>query len=172
MSESEPVSPNLVVITGDPSFNTVTATVEIANDLIQLLQANMKLPSYNLTQKQQDWIELLIKNSPESFAKINSDVQELVASGSLGVQSIPKLIQLCADIFNNASCQNGIASSVNIYILIKFVLDVLLDSSLLPIPFAEKTIIQALVDSSLGLLVTSLADSPSVPVVSMNKCCK
>jgi hypothetical protein len=94
----------------------------------------------------------------------------MVASGSLGVHSIPQLVQLCADVINQASIQQGMSNAVNIYILIKFILDVLLDSSLIPLPDVEKNTIRILVDVSLGLLCTNLVNSP--PIVSTKGCCK
>jgi hypothetical protein len=159
----------------EPSVNISNIVVEtgvvISNELIQLLQEHIKLPSYQLTQDQQDWIQLLIKNSPDSFAKINNDIKTIFSLDSVGVQNIPQIIQLCADIFNSASSQSGIANSVNIYVLIKIILDILLESSLVSLPSVEKATLKSLVDISLGLLTTSLSNSQSVPVVSANRCC-
>jgi hypothetical protein len=168
---SEPVATNEIVPkVEDPSFNTVESVISISNSLVTLLQTKMKIPSYHLTEEQQSWISLLLKNSPQSFTKIDTDVTSIVASGSLGVHSIPQLVQLCADVINQASIQQGMSNAVNIYILIKFILDVLLDSSLIPLPDVEKNTIQILVDVSLGLLCTNLVNSP--PIVSTKGCCK
>jgi hypothetical protein len=154
----------------DVSIDKITQVTSVSNSLVTLLQNNMKVPSYHLTEEQQSWISLLLTNSPQSFSKIDTDVTSIVASGSLGLHSIPQLVQLCADILNQASNQQGISNAVNIYILIKFILDVLLESSLIPLPGVEKSTIQTLIDTSLGLLSTTLVNSP--PVVSTKSCCK
>jgi hypothetical protein len=172
---TEPVSTSQLVVSippEDPSFNTIETVTTISTSVLQLLQANIKLPSYNLTPQQQIWINLLITNSPECFVQIDTDIQKMVSSGSIGVQNIPQIIQLCVDILNQATLKQGMANSVNIYVLIKFILDVLLQSPLLPLPANEKTTIQILVDTSLSLLSTSLANTNSPPVVNLNKCCK
>ena len=121
-----PVSTSEVVPLIDPSSNSVVLVTAVSSTVISLLQANMKLPTYNLTEEEQTWINLLITNSPQSFVKMDTDIQNMVSLGSIGVQSIPQLIQLCVDILNQAASQQGIANPVNIYILIKFILDVLL----------------------------------------------
>ena len=164
--------------TGDISSNTIT----IKNtNLLDLLQTNLNLPTYHLTEDQQKWIQLFIKCSPESFTKIDSDIQTILSTESLGLQSIPKIIQLCADIFNKASSEHGIANASNIIDLIKFILNILLESSLSSLSNIDKSIIQALVDSSLSLLSIILVNSQSQtvassnvdspPLVSNNKCC-
>jgi hypothetical protein len=160
--------------TEDISSNTIT-------NLLDLLQTNLNLPTYHLTEDQQKWIQLFIKCSPESFTKIDSDIQMILSTESLGLQSIPKIIQLCADIFNKASSEHGIANASNIIDLIKFILNILLESSLISLSDIDKSIIQALVDSSLSLLSIILVNSQSQtvassnvdspPLVSNNKCC-
>ena len=130
--------------------------------LIQLIETNINLPSFKLTNSEKTWIKLLISNSPESFAPLDSFLNAILSSGNLSVETIPELIKLFADVFNSISLQQNIANSHNVYVLIKFIMDVLID--IIPLSRNEILIIKIVAESSLSLLSTILADASSAEV--------
>ena len=130
--------------------------------LIQLIETNINLPSFELTNSEKTWIKLLISNSPESFAPLDSFLNTVLSSGNLSVENIPELIKLFADVFNTISLEQNIANSHNVYVLIKFIMDVIID--IIPLSRAEVLIIKIVAEFSLSLLSTVLADTASVEV--------
>ena len=125
--------------------------------IIQLIETNINLPSFELTDSEKTWIKLLIENSSESFAPLDSFLNTILSSGNLNVENIPVLIQLLADVFNTISLEQNIANSHNVYVLIKFIIDVLID--IIPLSRTEVSIIKIVAESSLSLLSTVLADA-------------
>jgi len=132
---------------------------ETSITLIQLIETNINLPSFELTNSEKTWIKLLISNSPESFAPLDSFLNTILSSGNLSVENIPALIQLLADVFNTISLEQNIANSHNVYVLIKFIMDVIID--IIPLSRTEVLIIKIVAESSLSLLSTVLADAVS-----------
>jgi hypothetical protein len=138
----------------DSSSNVSTSQVNVTLtlNLAQLLLANVNTPSYNLTQDQIQWINQFITASPNSFSTIEADVTSIISSGKIGIQSIPQLVKLCADIYSSDAVSNNMANTQNIIALIKFTLDVILTSELLTMPNDDKEAVKNLVDTSLSLL--------------------
>jgi hypothetical protein len=132
---------------------------ETSNTLIQLIETNINLPSFELSNSEKTWIKLLISNSPESFAPLDSFLNAILSSGNLSVETIPELIKLFADVFNTISLEQNIANSHNVYVLIKFIMDIIID--IIPLSRNEVLIIKIVAESSLSLLSTILADAVS-----------
>jgi hypothetical protein len=139
----------------DPSFNDVL-------NLVQLLLTNLNTPSYNLSQDQIYWINQFINASPASFAKVDADVTNLISDGKIGLQSIPQLVKICADIYSSGAISSNMVNSQNTIALIKFTLEVILTSQLIVMSDDDKEAIKRLVDISLSLLsmnIDSVIDS-------------
>jgi hypothetical protein len=150
-----------------------SAVVEITSVLIDLINSNLDLPNYRLTQDQKKWIKLMITNSPNSFVKIDKVIESVLANDNISIQIIPQLVQLFADVYNSTSIQLDIQNHVNIYVFVKFTLYIILDSSFILIPDVTQSMITSMVNVSLSLLTTNLANGSSnnsIPVVS-TKCC-
>ena len=133
--------------------------------LANLIQANINIPTYQLSQEQINWIELILRNSPSSFNEIDSVLETIINSGNVSIQIIPQLIQLFTDVYNNSSTQLNIANSNNIYVFVKFTLDVVLDSNVIVLPNVDSHAIKSMIDISLGLLSTILANNSSNTIV-------
>jgi hypothetical protein len=132
---------------------------EVSLTLISLIKTNINLPSFELTEDEKIWINLIISNSPDSLAPLDSFLNNVLSSRNLSIENIPEMIQLFANVFNKISLEQNIANSHNIYVLIKFIMDVIID--ILPLSYLEIIIIKCVSDSSLSLLSTVLADSIS-----------
>ena len=132
--------------------------------IIELIETNINLPSFGLTDSEKTWIKLLITNSPTSFEPIDSFLNTFLSTESLNVENIPALVELFANVFNNVSIELNIANSHNVHATIKFIIDVLID--VIPLPYMEISVIKSITNSSLSLLSTVLAESSSnIPCV-------
>jgi hypothetical protein len=130
---------------------------EVSISVISLIEKNINLPSFQLTDNEKSWIKLLINNSPSSFEPLDNFLSNILSSGNLSVENIPEMIQLFANVINKIAIEQNIANSHNIFVLIKFIMDVLID--LIPLSFLEIIIIKSVAEASLNLLSTVLADS-------------
>jgi hypothetical protein len=169
MSSVEVKTPSVVDASGNASTNL---QLSILTDLSQLLLSNVKSPSYNLTQDQINWINQFIAASPSSFTTISSDIKTIVSGGQIGLQTIPQIVKLCADIYSSAATSNNLVNPANIIAFVKFTLDVILSSPLLVLPNVEKEVIQSLVDTSLTLLSMNIGNiEAGIEVVESSSCC-
>jgi hypothetical protein len=157
------------------SFSDIINTTNSPNkvnfvlDLTTLLLVNVNTPSYNLTTEQINWINQFISASPESFIKITNDIKQITSTGKIGLENIPQIVHLCADIYNNDSVKVGITNPANIIVFIKFTIDTILESKYLILPDVEKELIKQLVDTSLNLLILNL-NPIEAEIKSMSSC--
>ena len=120
--------------------------------LSSLLLANLKTPSYNLSPEQIEWITKFIEASPKVFDIILKDILATTIDGKLDSRDIPLLIKIITDVYNSRAIARNMANSKNTIALVKFTLDVILDSKCIVLSENEKTIIKGLIDSSILLL--------------------
>lgn len=126
-------------------------------DLASLLLSNANSPSHDLTKEQMLWIETFIKASPESFTNLISYIKSITSDGKINLQDIPKIIKLLSDVYDSKAKILGLSNPKNIIFFIKFTLDVILESNLLPSASVEASTIEYIVDSSLDLLANNLS---------------
>ena len=161
---SSPLTLSAIQLDSPSSNNSSNNAERLLNEtsitLIHLIETNINLPSFELTNSEKTWIKLLISNSPESLAPIDSFLNAILSSGNLSVETIPELIKLFADVFNTISLEQNIANSHNVYVLIKFIMDIIID--IIPLSRNEVLIIKIVAESSLSLLSTVLADALQV----------
>jgi hypothetical protein len=87
---------------------------EVSLTLISLIKTNINLPSFELTEDEKIWINLIISNSPDSLAPLDSFLNNVLSSRNLSIENIPEMIQLFANVFNKISLEQKIANSHNI----------------------------------------------------------
>ena len=133
-----------------------TANIKVVLDISKLLLENINSASYCFTPEQINWINQFIAASPESFHQLSSDISNITSTGKIGLQDIPKLVHLCADIYNNAAIKNGLSNPKNVIEFIKFTIDTIMTCKYLILPEVEKELIHQLVDTSLNLLIMNL----------------
>jgi hypothetical protein len=129
---------------------------ELELDLSKILLENVNIPSYHLSESQINWINQFISASPESFNKITEDIQKITNTQEFGLQNIPEIIHLCADVYKTESLKNGLSNPEMIISFIKFTLDVILSSQYNILPDFEKELLRQLVDNSMNLLIFNL----------------
>jgi hypothetical protein len=126
-------------------------------DLASLLLLNANSHSHDLTKEQMIWVDAFIKASPESFTNLVSDIKSITSDGKINLQDIPKIIKLLSDVYDSKAKILGLSNPKNIIFFIKFTIDVILESKLLPLDSVEASTVEYIVDSSLDLLANNLS---------------
>lgn len=125
---------------------------DIYSNLSQILLSHVSIPSYQLSKEEIEWIQLFINISPSTFTKLTKDLLSITADGRIDLYEIPKIVKLLADIYYT-DLKNSIQfDAKNIIKLIKFTIDVIIESPLLILPYAEKEVIKDIVEYSIFLL--------------------
>lgn len=107
---------------------------------------------FKLNETEIKFIKQAMKNSPDSFVKISTEINEIVNKRQVELTDIPHLIYVIASIYiNDLKYEN-----INIIDCIQFTLNTILDSGILPINKVSEEVIQAIINSSLNLLKTNL----------------
>jgi hypothetical protein len=140
----------------DTSLTDNSGNAQVILQLSELLLANVSSPSYKLTKDQINWINQFIAASPDSFKQIDNDLAVIVASGQIGLHTIPQLVHLFADIYINGALKVGVSNPANIIAFVRFTIDMILESKYLILPDIEKELIRQLVDTSLNLLAMNI----------------
>jgi hypothetical protein len=98
------------------------------------------------------FIKQMMVESPKSFIKITDKINDILTDRKIQPSDIPILLHIITTIYlEDFDCDN-----IDILACVKFTLDTILDSGLLPINGAEASIIKNVVDSSIGLLKINL----------------
>jgi hypothetical protein len=126
-------------------------------NIITTLKTNLHLEKYaiHLTDNEKQYIDVLMDKNPEVFAKIQQTMDEIMADGVVDLYDIPKIILLISQMYQ-ANVLKEFIQHIRLLSLVKFTIDCLLDSGLLPIPQVEVAIIKRIVDTTIDLLSTNM----------------
>ena len=126
-------------------------------NIITTLKANLHLEKYaiHLTANETQYIEVLMERNPEVFTKIQQTVDEIMSDGVVDLHDIPKIILLISQMYQ-ANVLTEFIHHIRLLSLVRFTVDCLLDSGLLPIPQAEIFVIKRIVDTTIDLLSTNM----------------
>jgi hypothetical protein len=160
---------NSLISNNDNSSNLVQTTFD--KDLTQLLLQNLNVPTYNLTKDQINWIKLFIENSPGPLNDLQKDILSITTSGKIGLDNIPKIVKLCADVYKRISISQNICNSENIIDFIKYTLYVIINSKFVTLFDIKNEVIEKLIDTSLNLLSMSIdinTIKQEIPMIILN----
>jgi hypothetical protein len=138
---------------------------QILNQKLQELNASPLILVITLTPVEINLLTYILSRSPEYVDAIADEVNKIVRQGRIELHDIPDIILLIVDIYKTKFSEHDI-NIADIAGIVKFTVDALLHSGVLPLPEIEIEIIEKLLDSSIALLKTS----PRV-VSSMETCC-
>ena len=152
------------IFDNEPPNSTIT-------NIGDLLLSHIHLSCYQLSSEQIDWINIFIKSSPASFLKVTTDIQSITSTGEIGLNKIPQIVKLLADIYYSGAFNYNLVNPDYIITLIKFTIDVLLNSKILILPDTQKELIKELVDSSLTLLSMNISTiETKIQVIKSSNC--
>jgi hypothetical protein len=136
-------------------------------NIITNLKINLHLEKYavHLTNNEKQYLDVLMDKNPEVFTKIQQTVDEILSDGVVDLHDIPKIILLISQMYQ-ANVLVEFVQHIRLLSLVKFTIDCLLDSGLLPIPQVEVVIIKRIVDTTIDLLSTNI----DVVMIKTKKC--
>lgn len=122
-------------------------------NIIDIVCKNINIEKYsiNLNEHEINYIKNLTKNNPEIFTDVQKTIDDIMSDGKIDLHDLPKIILLISQIVKSHVIENAV-KNIDIISVIRFVMDSLLDSGLLPLPNIELQLIKKIVDSSLDLL--------------------
>jgi len=133
------------------------------NRLIDVLMNNIDYAEYNLKEDEKKWIYMFIKESPETFVNVDTDLQTITQDRNIAIENIPTLVKIIADTyFSGASkLKNYKENYLSIFIMYSII--VILDSEILIIPSSvSKESLFNIIDSSMDLLNMTLTITEDV----------
>jgi hypothetical protein len=124
---------------------------------VDVLKKNLFNDKYSvhLSPKDIKFIDTLLNGNPEMFNQIHGMVDEIISDGVLDIHDIPKIVLLIGKIYKN-NLIGEILKHVKILSVVRFTVDSLLESGLIPLPEVEIHIIKKIVDVSIDLLSTNI----------------
>lgn len=116
--------------------------------------------TFDLNPLEVKFLHSVLDKSPDTVNGIVTQIEQIT-----GVHEIPQLVLLIVDAFKSHAIQNSI-HSVGVLGIVKFTIDGLLQSGLIPLPQMELDLIQKVIDTSLDLLKMT----PDIPA-KVESCC-
>jgi hypothetical protein len=107
--------------------------------------------SVKLTDSEVNFIEELITKYPNILNQIKDQIDNIISDEKIDLHDIPQIILLISNIYTSHIFEKSI-ENIEIINIVKFTLDSLIDSSVLPLPNIKKEIIKKTIDSSISLL--------------------
>lgn len=117
------------------------------DNMIEKIKQNTK----GLTREQQIWINIYLDNSQHTMTQIVEEVFQLYQVDN-GIQLIPKVVLLVSTICHNQSIFLELENTEHLMLLIKLVLDALIELHFVYFPDIEKQMIESIVNTSIDLL--------------------
>ena len=111
-----------------------------------------KLPSYQLTIQQVEWIYHYFEKSPETLKQIVEQIENIVSDGVINVEDIPEIIKCISTIYHERSLLMNMTELTNIILLIRYTLDCMIETDMIVTNYFEKKTLEFVVNSSLDLL--------------------
>ena len=145
---------------GDPVLSLEENPVSDPMSMIDTLHGALTQDKYvvHLSVHEVAFMQCLLRDHPEVFRKIQSTVDAIMADGKVDIFDVPQLIHLCSQIYHE-HLVGYVVREVGVFSLMRFTLDALLDSGILPVHGATKDVIKKVVDTSLELLRTNVTVS-------------
>ena len=129
--------------------------------IIHVLQEALFSDTYciHLSEKEHAFMHDLLQDHPEVFGKIQATVEEIISDDKVDLHDIPKIVLLCSEIYHQHLILY-IAQEVGVINLLRFTLDALIDSGIIPVPQILISIVKGIIDVSLNLLAANVHIHP------------
>jgi hypothetical protein len=132
--------------------------------IIHVLQEALFSDTYciHLSEKEHAFMHDLLQDHPEVFGKIQATVEEIISDDKVDLHDIPKIVLLCSEIYHQHLIL-FLAQEVGVINLMRFTLDALIDSGIIPVPPILISIVKGIVDISMNLLAANVHIHPPLP---------
>jgi hypothetical protein len=128
--------------------NMKEETLTIASILLSNLSGIFAI---HLTAIEIDYIKKMIEKNPEIFVQIKEHIDIVLNDGKLDATDIPYLVLIVSNIYHNHYCAN-VVKKVGVLNIIKYTIDSVLSSGLIPIPAVQLLLVKKLSDTAIELL--------------------
>ena len=125
--------------------------MNIENSIKNII-TNITNVKYNLSPEQIAWIKYFVSLSPNTLEIILTDIQNIIKDGKIDLHDIPMIVKLVADIYHTDIKKLSIRDSKNLIVIIKYTLNILIDTQYIELSLEEKEKITNVLDASLYLL--------------------
>jgi len=133
-----------------PSF-----AVQLINHLDQGKQFTI-----SISANERALLNQVIHDNPDVFNGLVDDIQSILEDNQIDYHDIPRIISMLSKVYKNPNIARGLRNTDKIK-LIRYTLDALLASGLVPLPALETEVIEQVINTSLDLLDTSLGSTYS-----------
>lgn len=146
---SSPVTPSIEPVV--PSTTPENGFINVI-DILQSVLSNNKTTLHDLSNKEIQFIQKMMIESPETFHSISEQINEIIKDKKIDISEIPKIIHIIAIIF----ITDFSFKKVDVIACVRFTLDTIIDSGLLPLNAIETMALKSIIDTSLDLLKINL----------------
>ena len=145
---------------------STSTTSSSSSPLFDLLVRNLGLGKYQLRLSPEEisFLQDFLAHDDALRSELSSIVAEIQMHHSLDFHDIPLLIRTLAELFRTHLIDREI-QRVGVVNIVRFVLDSLLESGVIPLPSLEESILRKLIDGSFDLLQYNSQLPPS------SRCC-
>jgi len=142
----------------DTTTTTTTTTEKntLIHDIISILQNALETldngKGMALTSTEVVFINQLMKESPQSFQDISTEITGILEKRAVEISDIPQLLYIIATVY----IKDFRHKDVDIIACIRYTLETIIGSGLLPINAVEERVLKTVIETSLNLLKTNL----------------
>lgn len=129
-----------------------TLIIDITNILQTALQTLDNQRGLVLSNSEVVFINQLMKESPQSFQDVSTQINFILQKREIEISDIPHLLYIIATIY----IKDFQYKNINIIACIHYTLETIIDSGLLPINNYEEKILKTVIETSLNLLKLNL----------------
>jgi hypothetical protein len=97
------------------------------------------------------FIKNILSKHSEILDKIDNEINNIITDEKIDLHDIPQIVLVISDIYTSHIVENYI-ENIGLLNIIKFTIDSIIDSNMLPLPNIEISIIKKIIDSSISLL--------------------
>jgi hypothetical protein len=133
--------------------------------VLNVVSYTLSHPNFKITSAEERFIENIIKESPEIFDNIDIALQEIIKDDKIDYHDVPQIVLMMSRILKDIKS----TKTLDLISVIQIILDIILESGLLPITELEIDTFRRVIDSSLALLEINL--SSPVTSTSIWDCC-
>jgi len=129
-----------------------TIVIDIIGILQNALQTFDNKHGIVLTNNETDFINRLMKESPQAFHDVSSEISSILQNRVIEISDIPQLLYIIAVIY----IKEFQYKNINVIACIQYTLETIIESGLLPINNYEEKLLKMIIETSLKLLKTNL----------------
>jgi hypothetical protein len=125
--------------------------------VFEILLNEISTPEFSikLNQNEIDYVKNLIESDSEVFSKIHNHIDNIMADGMVNCNDIPEIVLLVSDIYH-LHIETNIIEDIGVANIVRFTLNAIIASGILPIPKKEFQVAKKLIDVSVNLLVKNV----------------